>query len=136
MRRLIVLAALALGACGGGGGDQGRPPAPPDVASNFAQPLDARGNVPQWGLRIRGQQLTLDRPNQPDLVVTAPGAEITAHTASWTAKLPDGRAMQVKLYASPCSDGSSDLRFPFAAEVQLPDTAPLSGCAGAPAGKR
>ena len=134
MRRLIVLVALALGACGSGGGDRGRPPAPPDLASNFAQPLDARGNDPQWGLRIRGQQLTLDRPNQPDLVTAAPSAVITAHTASWTAKLPDGQAMKVNLYASPCSDsGGSDLKYPFSAEVQLPDAAPLSGCAGPPA---
>ena len=133
MRRLIVLAALALGACGGGDSEtHGRPPAS-DVAANFSQPLDARGRDPQWGLRIRGQQLVLDRPNQPDLVATAPGATITAHAASWTAKLADGRSMQVSLYASPCADGGGDAKYPFSAEVVLPDSAPLNGCAGPPA---
>jgi uncharacterized membrane protein len=133
MRRLIVLAALALGACGSGSVDQGRRPLPPDTASNFSQPLDARGADPVWGLTIRGTQLTLERPNQPNLIATAPGGEITAHTASWTAKTPDGRSMQVSLYASPCSDATSEARYPFSAEVVLPDTAPLNGCAGPPA---
>jgi uncharacterized membrane protein len=133
MRRLIVLAALALGACGGGdSASHGRPPVP-DVAANFAQPLDARGADPPWGLRIRGQQLTLDRPNQPDLVTVAPGATISAHQASWTAKMPDGRTMTVTLYASPCSDGGGEVRYPMAAEVVLPDAASLNGCAGPPA---
>jgi uncharacterized membrane protein len=134
MRRLIVLAALALGACGGGTGvDQGRKPAPPDAASNFSQPIDARGADPAWGLTIRGVQLTLERPNQPNLVATAPGAVITAHTASWTAKTSDGRPMQVSVYASPCSDGTSEAKYPFAVEVVLLDVAPLTGCAGPPA---
>ncbi|HEX2815789.1 MAG TPA: hypothetical protein VHN39_05325 [Phenylobacterium sp.] len=133
MRRLIVLAALALGACGGGNKDQGARPPVPDVASNFSQPLDARGADPQWGLRIRGQQLTLDRPNQPDLVASAPGAVISAHAASWTGRLPDGRSMKVSLYASQCADAAGDLKYPFSAEVLLPDSAPLNGCAGAPA---
>jgi uncharacterized membrane protein len=139
MRRLIVLAVLALGcgalgACGGSdSGQQDRRPALPDVAANFSQPIDARGADPQWGLRIRGVQMTLDRPNQPDVVAIAPGAVITAHTASWTAKMPDGRPMKVSVYASPCSEGTSEVKYPFAAEVVLPDTAPLNGCAGPPA---
>jgi uncharacterized membrane protein len=139
MRRLIVLAALALGcgalgACGGSDSDQqGRRPTLPDVAANFSQPIDARGADPQWGLKIRGVQMTLDRANQPDVVAVAPGAVITAHTATWTAKMPDGRAMKVSVYASPCSDGASEAKYPFAAEVVLPDAAPLNGCAGPPA---
>jgi uncharacterized membrane protein len=139
MRRLIVLAVLALGcgalgACGGSdSGQQDRRPALPDVAANFSQPIDARGADPQWGLRIRGVQMTLDRPNQPDVVAIAPGAVITAHTASWTAKMPDGRPMKVSVYASPCAEGTSEVKYPFAAEVVLPDTAPLNGCAGPPA---
>jgi uncharacterized membrane protein len=90
MRRLISLAAprlaaplvaaLALSACG-----KDRPeshPTPVDTASNFAQPLDARGSDPEWGLKIRGQQVTLTRANQPDLTGTAPGAVIQDHSAT------------------------------------------------------
>lgn len=133
MRRLIILAALALAACGGADKDPNAPAAAPDVASNFSQPLDARGADPEWGLKIRGRQLTLSQPNQPDLVGAAPGAVIQPHAASWTATLPDGRTMKVSLYASACSDGVSDVKYPFSAEVQLPNAAPLDGCAGKPA---
>jgi uncharacterized membrane protein len=137
MRRFIVLLALGpillgLGACGGPEKDPNGPP-PPDVAANFSQPIDARGIEPSWGLKIRGTQLTLDRANQPSLAVTAPGAVITAHEASWTATLPDSQAMKVTVYASPCSDGATGASYPFSAEVELPGAAPLTGCAGRPA---
>jgi uncharacterized membrane protein len=57
---------------------------------------------------------------------------IQAHTASWNGKLPDGQAVTVSLYASPCSEGASAATYPFTAEVVLPDST-LSGCAGKPA---
>jgi len=136
MRRLIVLPALApillgLSACGGPEKDPNGP-TPPDVAANFSQPIDARGTEPAWGLKIRGTQLALDRPGQPSLVVTAPGAVITPHEASWTATLASGQAMKVTVYASACSDPAGTT-YPFSAEVELPDSAPLTGCAGPPA---
>ncbi len=129
MRRLILLAALALSACGKA--EEPKRPAPPDVAMNFSQPFDALGTNPTWGLTIRGGQLTLSREGQPTVVATAPGAAIQPSQASWTATLPDGRAMKVTLYASPCTDGASD--YGFSAEVQLPDSSPLTGCGGPPA---
>ena len=67
------------------------------------------------------------------MTVTAPGAVISAHQSSWTGKLPDGQAMTVILYGSLCTDAASGLKYPFSAEVELPDTAPLNGCAGPPA---
>lgn len=131
MRRLIVLTAFALAACGGS--DEPRNPGPPpDAPMNFSRPIDARGIDPAWGLKIRGVQLTLSRPNQPDLVATAPGAVINPSQASWTAALPDGRSMKVSLYASPCSEGGSDVKYSFSAEVVLPDSSPLMGCGGPP----
>ena len=136
MRRLIVLAALALGACGGGDKDAAPRPEVPDTASNFNPPLDARGADPQWGLTIHGLQLTLQRPNQADVAVTAPGAVISAHQSSWTGKLPDGQPMTVTLYGSLCVDAASGVKYPLSAEVELPDAAPLNGCAGPPAGAR
>ncbi|MDB5499399.1 MAG: hypothetical protein JWP28_3430 [Phenylobacterium sp.] len=135
MRRLILFAVLALAACGKS--EEPRNPGPaPDVAMNFSQPIDARGTDPSWGLKIRGVQLTLTRPNQPDLVATAPGAVIQPSQASWTAALPDGRAMKVSLFASPCSEGVGDVKYSFSAEVVLPDSSPLTGCAGPPVAPR
>jgi uncharacterized membrane protein len=132
MRRLIVLAALGLCACGDKQPDSNQP-APPDIASNFNGPIDARGADPQWGLKIRGLEFTLERPNQPNLVAKAPGAVLTPHTAAWTATLPGGEVMKVNLYGSACTDAASGATYPFSAEVQLPDARPLSGCAGKPA---
>ena len=132
MRRLILLAALALSACGPT--EEPKSPAPPpDVAMNFSQPFDARGANPTWGLTIRGVQLTLSREGQPTVVATAPGAVIQPSQASWTATLPDGRPMKVTLYASPCSDEASGASYSFSAEVVLPDASPLTGCGGPPA---
>jgi uncharacterized membrane protein len=134
MRRLIVLTALALAACGKSE-EPRNPGPPPDVAMNFNQPIDARGTDPDWGLKIRGVQLTLTRPNQPDLIATAPGAVINPSQASWTAALADGRSMKVSLYASPCAD-SGGVQYSFSAEVVLPDSSPLTGCGGPPAAPR
>lgn len=134
MRRLIVLTAFALSACGGGDTDEGASKsAPPDTAGNFAQPIDARGIDPAWGLTIRGTRLTLSRPNQPDLAGVAPGAVIQAHAAAWSAVLPDKRTMNVSVYASACADPATGATYPFAAEVLLPGATPLDGCAGPPA---
>jgi len=133
MRRSILLAALALAACG----PQTNPDAPSvvaDTAANFNQPIDARGADPSWGLKIRGLQLTLERPGQPTVMATAPGATIDAHSAVWTASLPNRQTMKVSVYASPCTDPATGTTYPFAAEVLLPDAAPLDGCAGKPAG--
>jgi uncharacterized membrane protein len=132
MRWLIVVAALALSACGGGDKDPNASPAAPDVAANFSQPIDARGVDAAWSLKINGQQLTLQRPNQPDLVGTAPGAVIQAHQASWTATLPDGQTMKVNAYASACTDAANGVNYPFSVDVALPDAAPLDGCGGKP----
>jgi len=131
-----ALAMIALSACGGGGKDADEKPSPPDLAANFAQPLDARGGDPAWGLTIRGTTLTLTRPNQPVLVATAPGAVIEAHTASWSAPLPQGGALKATLYASSCTEPTTGATYPFSAEVQLPGGAALDGCGGPPAAAR
>jgi uncharacterized membrane protein len=133
MRRLILVSALALSACGGAEQDPNRPKAAPDVAANFSQPIDARSADGAWGLTIRGQQLTLRQTNQPDLVATAPGATIQAHQASWVAALPDGRTMKVNVYGSACADAASGASYPFSVEVLLPGASPLVGCGGRPA---
>ena len=138
MCRLIVASALmlvelALSACGGSDTNPNAPTAIPDTVANFSQPFDARGADPAWGLKIRGLQFTLQRPTQPDLIATAPGAMLTAHSASWVATMAGGQTMRVNLYASPCTDPASQASFPFTAEVLLLGATPLNGCAGHPA---
>ncbi|MBS0362747.1 MAG: hypothetical protein JSR98_15330 [Proteobacteria bacterium] len=129
---IVLLAASVLSACGGKGpNDSDNPPAPPDVAANFAQPIDAHGADGSWSLKVRDTQLMLSRYGQPDLVVTAPGAMITPHQATWVAALPDKSSMTVKLYASACVFPATQETHAFAAEVDLPDAAPLSGCGDA-----
>ena len=129
----LALLLPALGACGGKGGDDSetKPPAP-DTASNFAQPLDAHGASPAWSLKVRGTALSVARYAQADVTATSPGADIQPHAANWLGALPNGQTMTVSLYASSCSDGSA-ATYPFTAEVVLPDSTPLSGCAGKPA---
>ncbi|HZZ69905.1 MAG TPA: hypothetical protein VFE18_17165 [Phenylobacterium sp.] len=126
---------MALAACSKQPDPNDRPP-PADVAANFNRPLDARGGDPQWSLKIRGRQLTLSRADQPDVSVTAPGATIQAHSASWTGSLADGQSLTVNVYDSACIDAQSGMSYPFTAEIELPDTTPLDGCGGPPAGAK
>jgi uncharacterized membrane protein len=129
---VMALAALALSACGKDTNPDAQPTIP-DTASNFAQPFDARGADPDWGLTIRNNQIRFTRPGQPDLAGAAPGVTVKDHSASWAVALPDRRTMTVSLYASTCTDAKSGATYAYAAEVVLPDAAPLNGCAGAPA---
>jgi uncharacterized membrane protein len=128
----LTLIALALAACGKDA-NPGAQPTIPDTASNFAQPFDARGSDPDWGLTIRNNQIRFTRPGQPDLAGAAPGVTVMDHSASWAVALSDRRTMTVSLYASTCTDAKSGATYAYAAEVVLPDAAPLNGCAGAPA---
>lgn len=139
MRRMIVASALmltgsALSACGGSDANPNAPVAVPDAAANFSQPIDARGASPAWALKIRGLQFTLNRANQPVLTATAPGAVLTAHSASWVATMASGQTMKINLYNSPCTDPASQASYPFTAEVLLLGSTPLNGCAGQQAG--
>ncbi len=108
----------------------------PDVALNFSQPIDAHNSEAGWLLKVRGTQLTLSRPNLPDLVANAPGAVITAHSAAWTGVMANGQTVKVSLYGSPCTETLGGPSWPMAAEVTPPDASPLGGCAGPAAAKR
>jgi len=127
MRRLILICALTLAACGKA--EEPKLPAPaPDAAIDLRRPIDATGLNPAWDLKIRGLQFTLDRPGQPQIVATAPGAAIQPGKASWTATTAAGQSLKVNLYSSACSDGVSEVRYSYAAEVILPDGSLLAGC--------
>src|SRR5262249_1801492 len=102
MQRLTAtLALLALCAC------QPKPAevppaataAPPErTASDFSQPMTARGNEPFWALTLDGTHLTLTRPGQADVVAETPGAAIQAGRATWIARSADGQQLTVSFY--------------------------------------
>lgn len=135
MRAIVILAAVALTACqprvsNGTAAHAAAPPAakPAGVATDFSQPMIARGNEPFWAVRIEGAKFTLQRPDQPDVAFEAPGARIVPGKGVWAARSADGKTLNLTLYVSDCSEGMSDLHYPFTAEVELAGQT-LRGCA-------
>ena len=130
LRALMMIGPLVLLAACGAKPPPAPPPAPvADPASDFSKPIDLRGTGPNWSATIRGGVLTLSRPDQADVVATAPGAVIQPGEAKWTGKTADGAEMTVSLYASACDDGAGDHAYPWSAEVDLPNQNSLNGCA-------
>ncbi len=131
-RPVVMLAVLALAGC-----QAKAPPAPAEPAVrdpagaviDISQPLTARGTEPFWNLTIDGAHFRLTRPDQPDLAIEAGGAVVQSGRATWVTKAADGRQVTVVLYAGDCSDGMSDTKYPYTAEVTLLDES-LHGCAG------
>lgn len=132
---LVALAVLGLAGCQPQGPDGGAAPPPadapppaPEVPAAFSVDLDARGNEPFWSIQIRPTQITLQRPDEPNLVVTNPGPVVDGARVNWTTQSGMTR-MTVSLALDPaCSDGMSDAVYPMAAEVTLGDVV-LKGCA-------
>lgn len=143
MRATILLAALGLAACQPQAPDGTPAPPPADApeaaavtsspgpaiqTTDFSGPMIARGNEPFWAVRMDGTTFTLQRPDHPDVVFAAPGAQITPGRGVWPATAADGQTLTVTLYVSDCSDGMSDLNYPFVAEVAYAGQT-LRGCA-------
>lgn len=106
------------------------PPRPEaEAPSPFTGELDARGTEPFWALKIRGDALTLSRPGQTDASAGNPGPTVEGDTAVWNATL-DGQPLIVTLSrpAGDCSDGMSDLSYPYEAQVVIGSEI-LRGCA-------
>jgi uncharacterized membrane protein len=123
----IVIPLLLLGACGKDGPRE--IDTSPEKVADFSHPVYARGADPAWSLTVRGTQLSLSRPGQPDIVAQAPGAVIQPHQASWSATLPTGGVLKAVLYASDCPDAATGASDPLVAEVDLPGGGVLAGCA-------
>lgn len=122
-------ALVLLAACGGKPAPKAAAKPVAAVSSDFSRPMYARGNDPNWGLTIRGTDLTFSRVGQAEVVVKAPGAVIQPGQASWTATLPNGQVIKATLYASDCIDPLSGTTYPFAAEVDLGSADRFNGCA-------
>lgn len=140
MFALFAAAAVALAACQPQAPD-GSPATPPADAPRpaaaaeaatmlpalpavFTGDIDARGTEPFWSLTIRGNQLTLSRPDQPNLIVgNSKGGTMEGQTAVFGYE-----PLVVRLTEAKCSDGMSDLSYPLTAEV-VAQGQTLKGCA-------
>lgn len=95
--------------------------------------LQCAGTEPFWGLRLTAGMARMSRPGQADSVLRA-GARRGASgdprvfVQSLTGKVPGpGQAVVIRRAAG-CSDGMSDLAYPFEAVVTTPSGEVLAGC--------
>lgn len=139
---LLALAAVALAACQPQAPDGEPAPPPADAAeapaeapdeptepTEFAGDIDARGTEPFWGLQIRAATITLTRPDPtPPVSAPNPGLQDAGAEAVWSTTA-DGKPFIVTLVnEGSCSDGMSDLVYPYVAVVTLGDLT-FRGCA-------
>lgn len=137
---LLAVSALALAACGqeAPGGADAPPPAdapatpPPaaDPAAPFRIDFSASGTEPFWRVDIKGTDITLSGPitemvAAPHVAANA-GLAATDGAATWTAQA-GATPVVVKVTKGDCSDGMSDLTYPYSAEVAWGGTT-LKGC--------
>ncbi len=105
------------------------PAAPPVVPTDdFAGDMEARGTEPLWAIKIGAKQIILQRPDQPDLVAANPGVALAGGKGTWTTKAGT-EGLKVTLALEACSDGMSDLKYLYSAQVVLGDQT-LKGCGG------
>jgi uncharacterized membrane protein len=137
MRKLaLLLVAAALSACQPQAPDgapaqapaDAPPPTPdaPPVAGPFGEDIDLRGTEPFWGVQIRQAGLTLTRPDQDPVMANNPGPKVEGGKAVWTAQTDQG-PMTITLETATCSDGMSDLTYPYTATVVFAGQT-LKGC--------
>jgi uncharacterized membrane protein len=139
---LIALSScLLLAACNPSAGDTppspvppaDAPPARPSPASmpagpDFSKDINAVGTEPFWAVDIRSEDLKLSGPDRKDVVAAHMGAAIQGDSAVWEGKAPDGSALKITLTSEACSDGMSDLSYPYKARVETTGEL-LMGCA-------
>lgn len=130
----ILFLATNLAACGEApmGASEGASTAPADAPASappgpdFSGEFDLVGTEPFWGGKIRQDGLSLARAGQPDVSAGNPGVKVEDGAGVWNAG-----ALVLKLRAEPCSDGMSDRKYGYRAEVALNGQV-LKGCAATP----
>ena len=139
MRSIVLASLLLLAACSPQAPDGSDAPPPADapapgtpaatpIPEEFSGDMDARGTEPFWGLQIRDTQITLQRPDHPNAVGNNPGLKMESGKAVWETQAGADR-LTVTLTMQGCSDGMSDLKYAYSAEVKL-GSETLKGCAG------
>ncbi|TCS12447.1 hypothetical protein [Caulobacter sp. BK020] len=131
---LVLGVAAGLAACGESpmGASDGAATAPADAPASappgpdFSGDFDLVGTEPFWGGAIRPDGLSLTRAGEAEVRADNPGVRVKGGAGVW-----DAGALVLKLRAEPCSDGMSDRRYGYRAEVTL-EGRTLRGCAAAP----
>lgn len=130
MNRIFALAlvgALGLSACGDKSEEAATPADMPAlVSAPAAQDFDAVGTEPFWNVKVRGSSLTLSRPDAADVVATSPAPEAMGDTLVYW-----GTRFNLTILNRACSDGMSDRKYAYEAEVRIGDEV-LKGCADKP----
>ncbi|WP_297507595.1 hypothetical protein [uncultured Caulobacter sp.] len=135
MRARILIAIgpalLALAACDApmGASETAPPPAdaPVILGPDYGGDFDAGGTEPFWSVKVRAGGMTLTRPDQQDLVTANPGPRADGDQGVWDASAGE-RRLVLRLTPGDCSDGMSDRRHGWRAEVWV-DGETLKGCA-------
>ena len=123
----MLLALLALSGCM----PRPSPMAPRPVVDGA---FSVRGTEPFWAVDIRPQGITYQRLDQERLAAPNPGMTQEGGKRVWSA-IAGGRTLKVTLSETgACSDGMSDLVYPYAAEVII-GSETLRGCAFEPSEK-
>ena len=125
---------LNLVACGEApmGASQGASSAPADApvsappGPDFSGDFQLVGTEPFWGGRIQDDGLTLTRIGQPDVTAANTGVRVEGDTGVWGVG-----GLVFRLTPEPCSDGMSDRRYDYRAEVAI-NGQTLKGCASPP----
>lgn len=133
MRRYLVLIALALGACGQPRDTPAKSQAPADAPANAAPepavdlsvPIRALGNEPFWAVEVGKDTLVLTRPDHRPMTVRRPN---TAAVTTPRVMFGDLAAFSLLLEVGECSDGMSDRRYPYKADLIVGGET-LHGCA-------
>ena len=131
----LIAAVLLLAACGQspmGSTEQAPPPAdaPVAVGPDYSGDFDAVGTEPFWNVRVRATGITLARPDHAEVTTANPGPRADGDQGVFDASAGEQRLV-LRLTPGDCSDGMSDRRYGYAAEVWI-DGETLMGCAARP----
>lgn len=131
---LGLMLAANLAACGEApmGASEGGSTAPADAPAStppgpdFSGDFQLVGTEPFWGGRIQSDGLTLSRAGQPDVSAANTGVKVEGDVGVWGVG-----GLVFRLHPEPCSDGMSDRKYDYRAEVTINGQV-LRGCASAP----
>jgi uncharacterized membrane protein len=128
---LLITALLKLAACGApmGSSEDAAPPAdaPIMVGPDYSGDFDAIGTEPFWAVKVRADSVSLARPDYPEVTTANPGVRADGEQGVWDGAAGE-RRLVLRLTPGECTDGMSDRRYGYAAEVWI-DGETLRGCA-------